>query len=155
MLTNMSEKRRYERRPPGEELPAVAKNIKRFRELAGMTQEQLANEAGLSTVALLETGRRRYARDETLEALAQVFSAHLGYRVTTDDLRTEASTVVPEEIEQSLQEFIASDYAEGGVGDDEVNELRRAPWIWGPPSKKRWSMMLEILRSTRTERRPK
>jgi transcriptional regulator with XRE-family HTH domain len=65
-----------------EQLPALAVRLKRLREAAGLSQQDLAVAAGLSVgmVAQLEQGKRADPRVSTVAGLARVLG------VTIDEL---------------------------------------------------------------------
>jgi transcriptional regulator with XRE-family HTH domain len=153
----VAEKRAYKRRDPGAPLPQFALNIRRLRESAvsqrtgrTMTQEELAEESGLSTIVMIETGRRPYARDSTLGRIAKALSRTLGREVTIDELRSVPRGAGPEETRESFDAFLRSELSQG-ITDAERDQLRRAVWPWGVPSVKAWYFALEAMRASRRE----
>ena len=64
-------------------LSVIAQNIKRLRAAKGLTQNELAYLSGKASVAMIEAGRLRSPRMETMDAIAHVLG------VTIADLYTE------------------------------------------------------------------
>lgn len=64
------------------ELPAIAKNIKKYRDKLGISQDKLSKLAGvtLHTLTKIETGATPDPRIETLKKIAK------GLKVNVDDL---------------------------------------------------------------------
>lgn len=64
------------------ELPTIAQNIKKYRRLAGISQDKLSKLAGvtLHTIAKIETGSTPDPRIETLRKIADALG------VSVDDL---------------------------------------------------------------------
>jgi transcriptional regulator with XRE-family HTH domain len=60
-------------------MPTIGEQIKRLRKAAGLTQQQLASDAGLSMSAIIhmEAGRVPRPRLDTLRKLAKVLSCTL------------------------------------------------------------------------------
>ncbi|MES9636701.1 helix-turn-helix domain-containing protein [Megasphaera elsdenii] len=56
------------------------KNLKRFREQRGYTQEELAHRAGISrvTISKLESGKQKTTTNTTILALAQALDVPAG-----------------------------------------------------------------------------
>lgn len=65
------------------DLPPLAKNIKRLRQQLGWTQDQLASEAGVSSVAMYEAGLRPNPRGANVVAIARALG------VSVEDLYAE------------------------------------------------------------------
>jgi transcriptional regulator with XRE-family HTH domain len=80
MLTSMG-KGRYQNGPAGtgREEAAFAERLRRLREAAGLTQEELALRAGLSpsAVGVLERGVRKRPYPHTVRALSEALVGHL------------------------------------------------------------------------------
>lgn len=134
-------------RKPRKDIPDVAWNVRTYRELAGMTQEQLAVQAGLSTVAMLESGARANPRVTTLKKIATAFSRALGYKVTVADLR---SAPVPSTVAVSAQRTLAQFLASGlaSVSAEEIDQLRQQSWPWGrAPTVQAWYHVLMAIRA--------
>jgi transcriptional regulator with XRE-family HTH domain len=76
-----------------EQMTPVGANVKRLREAAGISQQKLAVEAGLSVgvVAIIEQGRNADPRGSTLRALARVLGT------TIDDLLRDPADAPGEE----------------------------------------------------------
>lgn len=53
-------------------LPAIAINLRAYRKARGLTQKRLAALAKCSSVGMIESGRRKAARYESLAAYARV-----------------------------------------------------------------------------------
>jgi transcriptional regulator with XRE-family HTH domain len=79
------------------ELPVVSRNVKRFREEVGLTQEALADRAGLSSVKMIESGKN-VGRVKTLLAIANALRVDIG------DLLADPDAAEPPE----LQRFLSS-----------------------------------------------
>lgn len=64
------------------ELPTIAKNMKKYRDKLGISQDKLSKMAGvtLHTIAKIETGSTPDPRIETLKKIAE------GLNVSVDDL---------------------------------------------------------------------
>jgi len=62
------------------DLPPIGQRLRSFRELSGMTQQDLAQKAGLSVsiVARLEQGAKSDPRVSTLQALANGLGIEIG-----------------------------------------------------------------------------
>lgn len=149
-FADVAEKRAYKRRDPGVAKPQFAQNIRALREKADLTQEQLAELSGLSTIVMIETGRRPYARDSTLGRIAKALSNALKREVTIDELRSVPKGADPDDTKHSFEAFLVSPLADG-ITPDEREQLRRAVWPWGVPSVKAWYHALEAMRSSRKE----
>lgn len=56
------------------------KNLKRFREQRGFTQEELSHKAGISrvTISKLESGKQKTTTNTTILALAQALNVPAG-----------------------------------------------------------------------------
>jgi len=67
----------------------LSHNVKRLRIAAGISQDELAKRAGLSSVSMVENGSRPNARTDTLDAIARALG------VTVSDLFAEPPTVAP------------------------------------------------------------
>ncbi|MEV6281775.1 NB-ARC domain-containing protein [Kribbella sp. NPDC051770] len=90
-------------------MAALADLLRQFRTTAGLTQEQLAERSDLSVgaIATLETGRRRYPRPTTLQALADA----LGLSTPERDALREAAArpsgaAVPESLPADVDDFV-------------------------------------------------
>jgi len=64
------------------ELPTIAKNIKKYRDKLGISQDKLSKLAGvtLHTIAKIETGSTSDPRIETVKKIAKAL------KITLDDL---------------------------------------------------------------------
>ncbi|MDX9892744.1 MAG: helix-turn-helix transcriptional regulator [Bacteroidales bacterium] len=64
------------------ELPTIAKNIKKYRDKLGISQDKLSKMAGvtLHTIAKIETGSTPDPRIETVKKIAKAL------KITLDDL---------------------------------------------------------------------
>lgn len=64
------------------ELPTIAKNIKKYRDKLGISQDKLSKLAGvtLHTIAKIETGSTPDPRIETVKKIAKAL------KITLDDL---------------------------------------------------------------------
>lgn len=64
------------------ELPTIAKNIKKYRDKIGISQDKLSKMAGvtLHTIAKIETGSTPDPRIETVKKIAKAL------KITLDDL---------------------------------------------------------------------
>ena len=62
----------------------IAQNVRRLRLEAGLTQDKLAVIAGISSVKMIESGRRGSL--PTLEKIAEALSSKLGRVVSVEDL---------------------------------------------------------------------
>lgn len=52
-------------------LTTLGRNVRRLRARLGLSQKELADLAGVSSVPMIESGRRVQPRPETIEALAR------------------------------------------------------------------------------------
>lgn len=100
----------------------VGQRIFEARDSSGLTQEELAERAGVSreTIAKLESGERKRAALSTLEAIAPIL------HVSVDFLRGE---VHESPIEPQIQEYLRHEYA----GIDKPTEEEIA-WFRGKDS---------------------
>ena len=62
----------------------LARNVARIRKSRGLTQIDLMRITGCTSVAMIESGKRRSPREHTLKAIAK------GLRCTVSDLFTES-----------------------------------------------------------------
>jgi transcriptional regulator with XRE-family HTH domain len=82
---------------------AFGRTLRRFRQLAALSQEELAERAGLSVKAIgaLERGERRYPYPHTLDVLARALDLGVDDRRTlvaaAADQSAIASSVSPEQ----------------------------------------------------------
>lgn len=90
----------------------VGANVRRFRQALGWTQEELAERAELSSVKMIETGKRN-PRLGTLRALAKA----MGIRM--EEMLGGESGGIP----QALVDFLETPMAKG-ITDDEVELLQ-------------------------------
>lgn len=90
----------------------VARNIRRRRKMCDLTQEKLAELAGVSSVKMIESGRRN-GRLGTLQKIADALHCRVSDLFEDDTLR----------ISDALAEFLSSPMAHD-VTDDEVNYLQ-------------------------------
>ena len=148
----MDRKRRYRRRT--EPLPDLAVNLKFFREVAGLTQEQLAADSGVSTLGMLESGRRPNSRIDNLKKIARALSLAIGVPVSVGDLRG-PRRINPDDTEilkETWDAFLATPH---GMGTTPLEQktLRIRRWEWGPPRKtEHWGYALELLRATQEKK---
>lgn len=136
-----------QKRRPG----SLAAGIRYYRELSGLTQEELAEAAGLSSTAMLETGARPNARESTLAAIAKALGDRLGRAITIADLRAGQPPETRETARLALEEFLASALGTD-TAPEERAELRALVWPRGKtPTVRSWSFALEALRATKEE----
>lgn len=129
----------------------VGTNLRRIREKLGLSQQELADRAGVNRVTIgeLEVGIRDNPEVRTVEALAQA----LGVRPS--ELIDPPVTMTP--VEPLLREFIESPHAkvlDPPLSEDEITWLRGLPgvvWIDLPPSLESFRLLIEAHRK-RTNR---
>lgn len=113
-----------------------------------MTQDELAEHSGLSSVGMLESGARPNAREGTLSKIAEALSARLGRKITPADLRAGPRPGLSANALRALDELLASPLG-ADITTEEQAELRSLEWPAGKqPTAKSWSFMLDALRST-------
>jgi len=122
---------------------ALAANVRRLRESLGLTQARLADEAGVSSVGMIEAGKRPNARRATVAKIA----AALG--VSEDELYRGAN---PDTVEAppALATFLRSP---GGVDvtDEERLALLRLRARGKRPNEETYYWALKMLRSMNKE----
>ncbi len=150
LYRNGVKKRSYKKRSPDAPLPDVAVNIKRYRGLTGLTADQLAVEADVSTLGMLESGRRPSGRINNLEKIATALTRLLGYEVTVADLRGRPSASA--DPAPGLDRFLASP-----LGSDATSEerrlLRSMTWGGGTPNEKAWYLALGAIREAQSNKK--
>lgn len=107
---------------------AVGRNVRRFRQQLGLSQEALAKKAGVYrlTVTFLETGRTETVGSDTLQLLADALG------VSTADLVRDESVPAITPIEPLLSEFLRSPLAgqlTPPISEEEIVWLRSLPGI--------------------------
>lgn len=137
-------------RPRGQtKLPPNAINLKRFRELAGLSQEQLDAESGTKAVGMIESGRRPNARRNTLQKLADALSRRLGTTIAVEDLQREPPGGHPpaDIINATFQQFMAS---KPDLSEREAAELLvKTQWPFGNPTVEAWYLAMRLMRISR------
>lgn len=102
-------------------MPDFAPVLRRFRLAAGLTQEALAEKAGVSVEAVrtLEGGRRRYPRPTTVEALAGALGLSETELTQLEEaaVRPQAASTAPNQLPADLVDFIGR--------SDQLDELTR------------------------------
>jgi transcriptional regulator with XRE-family HTH domain len=81
-----------------QDLPTLASELRRLRLEAGLSQEALADRAGLSSdaIAALERGRRRVPRQSTLQLLADALSLDPSQRALLNTISRSSSVSLKE-----------------------------------------------------------
>jgi transcriptional regulator with XRE-family HTH domain len=106
----------------GEGIGRIGERLRRTRERAELSREELAVESGVSwsAIAQIESGRRRNLRPTTLSAFAEALGVTLDYLV---DGRAPATTMLEHRalLYESDREFveIVAEFAAAGVERDE------------------------------------
>ncbi|MCL2213909.1 MAG: helix-turn-helix domain-containing protein [Treponema sp.] len=81
----------------------LATNIKRFREMEGITQESLAEKAGISTAMICDIeGCRTWISDKTLASLSMALKIDAYRLFIPDDISDDASKLLAKEITQEF-----------------------------------------------------
>ena len=123
----------------------LAERVRMLRKKAGITQERLADLAGMSRLNLIdiERGNNANPKQETLRHLADALGTSM------DDLTAASGRVGPE----FLAEFLASPWASDiKPNEEEVEWLRSLPritWLSAKPSNKAIAALIEARRSTK------
>lgn len=131
----------------GKRVGPLGVNLRRIRDRRGLTQEQLAERAGVVrlTVQRIESGTISNVQTKTLDALAEA----LAVKVTDLTEPTVATTPV----EPLLQEFLASPHAkvlDPPLSAQEIEWLRSLPgvmWIGLEPTPLSLRYLVEAYRS--------
>lgn len=110
--------------PPG----AVGRNVRRYRQRLGLSQEALAKKAGVYrlTINFIETGRTETVGSDTLQLLADALG------VSVDELTRDGDQPAVAPIEPLLTAFLASPLAQQlapPVTEEEMAWLRSLPGI--------------------------
>ncbi len=68
-------------------ITTIGKRVRDARDEAGLSQEKLAQEIGLSRISLskIETGRRKQVRPDTIRKIAKIVGKSEGYFYRVDD----------------------------------------------------------------------
>lgn len=96
-MPSASESRAVTDRSPMADMQDLAKQIRRLRTNAGLTQRQLAEQSGLSPAYIghLESGTRENPSIEGLEALATALHANLIVRLEARERTRTAAETLP------------------------------------------------------------
>lgn len=116
-------------------LPMLAANLRRLRQDRGLTQEQLADAAEISSVKMIETGKN-IPSVPVLIRLARVLDCSLGHLVS------DPGEPLPEALERFLQTPSARD-----VSADEIEELKLVRARGKRPTETTYYLALQMLRS--------
>lgn len=120
----------------------VGRNVKRLREKLGLSQEELAERAGLSSVAMIESGVRPSPRRPTATKLADALG------VTVADLYVDEPAPMQPEAQAAYDEFRASPMARD-IKTHEEEFLQRFRWPPGvTPTPRSWLHLYEALRAS-------
>lgn len=112
----------------------IGRTIKRYRDLRGLSQDELARRAGVSSVAMIESGKRETPGVDTVAKIA----AALG--VTVEQLVHDEA-----EMPAALREFLASPSAVD-VTSDELEALRAASFGGRNPIAASYFLVLQAYR---------
>lgn len=104
--------------------PEFAPVLRGFRRTAGLTQEALADQAGVSVEAVrtLEGGRRRYPRPSTVEALASALGLS-----ESETAELKEAAVRPKAVPNQLPADLADFVGRSKQLDDLTSKLTRMP----------------------------
>lgn len=104
-----------------------------------MSQEQLANAAGISSVKMIESGKN-YGRIETLSRIAEALDTSVA------SLLADPENVLQQPMPRPLTDFLASPFAKD-VSAEEVNQIRYATARLSSPTIETFYLALQMIRS--------
>lgn len=101
---------------------SIADNIRRLRRERGLTQLELAEQAGLSNIAIvqLETGRRTNPRSDTVEAIAKALEC------SVEDLYRDPKNSKNSQVRSSTRPYIGSDLVRHGPSMEDIGPIMKA-----------------------------
>lgn len=123
---------------PSSQNTDVGRNIRRLRDAHGLTQEQLAERAGLTpeAVSMIETGKRR-GKVETLQIISKALGEPLAEIFKANQMP----------IPQALSEFLETSLAKD-VTDEEVTQLQELAVSGRRMTVESYYLALKLIRST-------
>lgn len=121
----------------------IADNVRRLRRERGLTQEELAELAGLSSVGMIEAPQagRSPPRTSTLQKIATALG------VGIEELYRDEAGV---QTTSTLDDFLGSPVAPADITAQEIAELRRFKLPFGTPTAATWFHLLQAMRSAKT-----
>lgn len=122
--------------------PSIGRRIRELRKLRGLTQEQLAAQAGVSSVKMIESGRT----DGSIEFLGKIADT-LGCCIVDFFIGNGDGKINP-----VLRDFLSSPMAKG-VTPYEIEELKKVHAFGRAPTMASYCLSLQAIRSM--EEKPK
>ncbi|MBT4501414.1 MAG: helix-turn-helix transcriptional regulator [Gemmatimonadetes bacterium] len=127
----------------------IGDNIRKYREIQGLTLPDLATQAGVSKAFLweIESGKSKRPGAEVLFKIAQVLGVTIAHLLGREPEKTEQNLIEPE-INDGLRAFINECKRRGNpLEADEIKSLSFVQLKGGrPTTKQQWALVYGMLK---------